>query len=31
VDLSAFPQVARWAARLKNKESFEEVKIGLAA
>ena len=31
VDLSSFPHVARWAARLKNRESFEEVKIGLGA
>ena len=31
VDLSAFPNVSRWAARLKQKESFEEVKIGLGA
>lgn len=31
VDLSAFPHTARWAARLKNRESFEEVKIGLGA
>lgn len=31
VDLSAFPSTARWAARLKNRESFEEVKIGLGA
>jgi glutathione S-transferase len=31
VDLSAFPRVAQWAARLKKRESFEEVKIGLGA
>jgi glutathione S-transferase len=31
VDLSAFPQVARWATRLKNRESFEEVKLGFGA
>jgi glutathione S-transferase len=31
VDFSAFPHPAQWAARLKNKESFEEVKIGLGA
>jgi glutathione S-transferase len=31
VDLSKFPKVAQWAQRLKNRESYEEVKIGLAA
>lgn len=31
VDFSSFPHVARWAAHLKNRESFEEVKIGLGA
>jgi glutathione S-transferase len=31
VDLSVFPHTARWAARLKSRESFEEVKIGLGA
>jgi glutathione S-transferase len=31
VDFCAFPHVARWAARLKARESFDEVKIGLAA
>lgn len=31
LNLSAFPRVAQWAARLKNRESFEEVKIGLGA
>jgi glutathione S-transferase len=31
VDLSAFPRSAQWAARLKNRESYEEVKIGFAA
>jgi glutathione S-transferase len=31
VDLSAFPRTAQWAARLKNRDSYEEVKIGLAA
>jgi glutathione S-transferase len=31
VDLSVFPSTARWAARLKHRESFEEVKIGLGA
>jgi glutathione S-transferase len=31
VDLSRFPKVAQWAQRLKNRESYEEVKIGLAA
>jgi glutathione S-transferase len=31
VDFSAFPRVAQWAARLKIRESFEEVKIGLGA
>lgn len=28
VNLSAAPQVAQWARRLKNRESFEEVKLG---
>ncbi len=31
VDLNAFPHVAQWAERLKRRESFEEVKIGLSA
>jgi glutathione S-transferase len=31
VDLTAFPRVAQWATRLKNRPSYEEVKIGLAA
>jgi glutathione S-transferase len=31
VDLSAFPRIAQWAARLKNRDSYEEVKIGFAA
>ncbi|HXG19132.1 MAG TPA: glutathione S-transferase family protein, partial [Methylomirabilota bacterium] len=31
VDFSAFPHVAQWTARLKTRESFEEVKIGLGA
>jgi glutathione S-transferase len=31
VDLNRFPQVARWAERLKQRPSYEEVKIGLAA
>lgn len=31
VDLSAFPRVAQWTARLKNRDSYEEVKIGLTA
>jgi glutathione S-transferase len=31
VDLSLFPHTARWAARLKDRASFEEVKIGLGA
>lgn len=31
VDLSQFPRTARWAERLKNRESYEEVKIGLTA
>jgi len=31
VDLSPFPRTAQWAARLKNRDSYEEVKIGLAA
>ena len=31
VDLSPFPCTARWAARLKSRESYEEVKIGLGA
>jgi glutathione S-transferase len=30
-DLSSFPRTAQWAARLKNRDSYEEVKIGLAA
>jgi glutathione S-transferase len=31
VDFRGFPKVAQWAQRLKNRESYEEVKIGLAA
>jgi glutathione S-transferase len=31
VNLNAFPYVAQWAERLKRRESFEEVKIGLGA
>jgi glutathione S-transferase len=31
VDLSPFPRVTRWAERLKQRESYEEVKLGLAA
>jgi glutathione S-transferase len=31
VDLSAFPRTAQWTARLKNRDSYEEVKIGFAA
>src|SRR4030095_10345860 len=31
VDLSLFPKTAHWAQRLKNRESYEEVKIGLVA
>lgn len=31
VDLSAFPHTAQWAARLKARDSFDEVKIGLGA
>jgi len=31
VDLSSFPHTAHWAARLKSRDSYEEVKIGLAA
>ncbi|HJY82263.1 MAG TPA: glutathione S-transferase family protein [Candidatus Binatia bacterium] len=31
VDLSPFPRTAQWAARLKSRDSYEEVKIGLAA
>jgi glutathione S-transferase len=31
IDFSAFPQVMQWAKQLKNRESFEEVKIGLGA
>ena len=29
VDLSPFPKVAAWAERLKNRPSYEEVRIGL--
>jgi len=31
VDFNAFPHVTQWAKRLKNRESFEEVKLGLGA
>ncbi|MBI3801957.1 MAG: glutathione S-transferase family protein [Deltaproteobacteria bacterium] len=31
VDLSSFPHTAQWAARLKNRDSYEEVKIGFPA
>ncbi|MGE0822697.1 MAG: glutathione S-transferase family protein [Candidatus Binatia bacterium] len=31
VDFSKFPKVAQWAKRLKERESYEEVKIGLTA
>jgi glutathione S-transferase len=31
VDLSSFPQTAQWAARLKQRDSYEEVKLGLGA
>jgi glutathione S-transferase len=31
VDFSRFPKVAQWAQQLKNRDSYEEVKIGLAA
>lgn len=31
VDLSRFPETAKWAERLKRRPSYEEVKIGLAA
>ncbi|MCS6925361.1 MAG: glutathione S-transferase family protein [Candidatus Binatia bacterium] len=31
VDLSRFPRVASWAGRLKNRPSYEEVRLGLAA
>jgi glutathione S-transferase len=31
VDLSSFPRTAQWVARLKNRDSYEEVKIGFAA
>jgi GST-like protein len=31
VDFSGFPQVARWAQRLKSRDSYEEVKIGFTA
>src|SRR5262249_48348266 len=31
VDFGAFPHTAQWAARLKNRDSYEEVKIGFAA
>lgn len=31
VDLGSFPKTAQWAQRLKNRESYEEVKLGLAA
>jgi glutathione S-transferase len=31
VDLSSFPRTAQWTARLKNRDSYEEVKIGFAA
>ena len=31
VDLSRFPRTAQWAARLKNRDSYEEVKLGLTA
>ena len=31
IDFSGFPRVAQWAQRLKNRDSYEEVKIGFAA
>ncbi|MGH7960934.1 MAG: glutathione S-transferase family protein [Candidatus Binatia bacterium] len=31
VDLSRFPKVAQWAQRLKSRDSYEEVKLGLGA
>jgi glutathione S-transferase len=31
IDMNAFPRTAQWAARLKSRDSFEEVKIGLGA
>ncbi len=31
VDFHGFPKVTQWAQRLKTRESYEEVKIGLAA
>jgi glutathione S-transferase len=31
IDFSRFPKVAQWAQRLKNRDSYEEVKIGLVA
>lgn len=31
VDLSHFPKVAQWVQRLKSRDSYEEVKIGLGA
>src|SRR5262245_3481985 len=31
VDLGSFPRTAQWAARLKSRDSYEEVKIGFAA
>ena len=31
VDFSSFPRTAQWVARLKNRDSYEEVKIGFAA
>jgi glutathione S-transferase len=31
VDLSPFPHTAQWTARLKNRPSYEEVKIGFTA
>jgi glutathione S-transferase len=31
VDLSRFPKTAQWAERLKNRPSYEEVKLGLTA
>lgn len=31
VDLGRFPHTAQWAARLKNRPSYEEVKLGLTA
>ena len=31
IDFNGFPKVTQWAQRLKNRDSYEEVKIGFAA